>query len=460
MMTRINSLVMLGAMAGLALWCCLSSPFSFAAAFVAPAHHVSPPSWSSFQYDSIGDFKPCSLVVMFAGKKEKKKTRPRNQGGGGFGADRAKNIVDSAPAVDMSPISTDVVARLDALYQLEDKDQTDSAKEKNEEGLNSSDTTTSVGDELDTEAATLRARYEEEYNYGQEQLAVTQKKQNNKHQLIQVSQSPLIFTIDEFIDPEACRRVQNDASGCFDLMYPETVSDKLFNGQESEMDGLLFNLASSLDHANSKGSYPDGLHMDTNNQCLNRHVTCILYLNDVPEECGGATVFPLARTLPNDPILEASHRLLNHKMSHTRQKVPLSQRNDVAADAHLLETREPRDDYSNDPTMSTAIRIQPKAGRLLVFFSRDSNGHEDPRAWHAGERIKPDECGRVTEKRILTLFKEVHYDTNSNIKEKESTSLETFLASMVDEQRTWLQAKAMLQRSILEQVGSKNDQQD
>merc|ERR1712238_222569 len=87
--------------------------------------------------------------------------------------------------------------------------------------------------------------------------------------------------------------------------------------------------------------YPDGLHMDTNNQCLNRHVTCILYLNDVPEECGGATVFPLARTLPDDPVVAASQRLLKQQMSHTRQPIIMKQQQQqqqLQADAHLLET--------------------------------------------------------------------------------------------------------------------------
>lgn len=346
-----------------------------------------------------------------------------------------------------NPKSADVVARLNALYNLEAEDpdtdkQGDSKVENDIVSVEEdSEKTKEEQEMLSSESQVLAERYKAEFRYEQDLLAA---QNSNKRQLVQLSESPLIFTIDEFIDPEACRRVQNDASGCFDLMYPENVSDDLFNGQESEMDGLLFNLASSLDHAASEGPYPDGLHMDTNNQCLNRHVTCILYLNDVPDECGGATVFPLARTLPSDSVVEASRRLLADKISHTRQKM----NQQLKADAQLLEERLPQTDFLDNPDTSTAIRIQPKAGRLLVFFSRDSNGHEDPRTWHAGEKIKPDDNNQVIEKRILTLFKEVHSDDADKVRSKEC-SLEAYVAPMVDKQRKWLQAKSRLQRAIL-----------
>ena len=413
-----------------------------------------------------------SLVILHAKKKKKKnKTKPSNNKGFG-NTNNQEPVVESEPAV-----SADVVARLNALYSLEadieneekQKDIVNSDLSESEEIRSSeaaeikldltqedeSETTETAKnlntadndnkDDDDSEAANLSKRYMEEFEY-QQRMAQNQK---NKHQLVQLSSSPLIFTIDEFIDPEACRRVQNDATGCYDLMYPEKLSDNLYNGQESEMDGLLFNLASSKDHT-TDDPYPDGLHMDTNNKCLNRHVTCILYLNDIPEECGGATVFPLSRTMSDDPVLQASQRLLNAKISHTRQKMPTKE---LQSDARLLETRLPvQDDFLENPDTSTAIRIQPKAGKLLVFFSRDENGQADPRAWHAGERIKPNGEDQATEKRILTLFKEVYYEEDNG--KREETPLEDYLAPMVEEQRTWLKAKAKLQRALLEPSSS------
>ncbi|KAL3903919.1 MAG: hypothetical protein SGARI_005161, partial [Bacillariaceae sp.] len=101
-------------------------------------------------------------------------------------------------------------------------------------------------------------------------------------------------------------------------------------------------------------------------------------------------------------------------------------------------------EYMADPSTNTVIKVQPKAGRLLIFFSRDASGYEDPRTWHAGERLLPQEDGSPTEKRILTLFKEVDYALSS---EKEhhfqvESTLEGYLAPMVGDQRELLQERA------------------
>jgi hypothetical protein len=282
--------------------------------------------------------------------------------------------------------------------------------------------------------------------YLEQQLPVT-----SNRQLVQISENPLLFVIDDFIDPQLCRGVDNQANGCFHLLFPETLSDQLFQGQASELDGLLFNAASSRDHSDSAHLYyPDGLHMDTNNQCLFRHVTCILYLNDVPEECGGGTVFPVARALSSDPALQAAQNLLDHSISHTKSRELKSL--GLEEDARLLERRI----HTNcvlHPETDTAIRVQPKAGRLLVFFSRDDQGRPDPRTWHAGERLRPPSPaadGSVTEKRILTLFKEVDYEEPRE--PKVACALEAFLAPQIATQRNWLKAKAQLQRALLSRM--------
>jgi len=267
-----------------------------------------------------------------------------------------------------------------------------------------------------------------------------------KQRLIQISSSPLIFTIDDFIDPDLCRQVQSDGSGCFDLLYPEKLADLVFGGQESAMDGLLFNAPNSQEHdrafaaqPSSNNNYPDGLHMDTNGQCLFRYVTCILYLNDIPKECGGATVFPLARCLAHDPALIAARRLLEEKIPHTRSRsVALA---GLEPAAQLLESRV-GSNFVLDTAQETTIQIQPQAGRLLIFFSRDDHGKEDPRAWHAGERIRG-MAGAVTEKRILTLFKEVDYTDTSHEHSRVETTFENYLAPLIKEQRDLLKEKAL-----------------
>jgi len=328
----------------------------------------------------------------------------------------------------------------------------------------------------------------------QQQLLPTKRV---KGQVVQISSDPLIFVIDDFINPELCRMVDNQANGCFQLSFPETVAEQLFQGQASELDGLLFNRASSQDHERSTTTttttsttsttstttttkpnlpshllprYPDGLHMDTNNQCLFRHVTCILYLNDVLEECGGATVFPIGRAVSHDPAFIAAQRLLDHSISHTKSREIIAF--GLEEEVRILEDRMETNCLLN-PNQNTAIKIQPKAGRLLVFFSRDEYGRQDPRTWHAGERIlRPNNSNNkkkdvdddstttsstnvhsVTEKRILTLFKEIDYEEESRQRQEQECTLEAFLAPQVAIQRRWLKAKAELQKVLLNQIG-------
>jgi hypothetical protein len=264
---------------------------------------------------------------------------------------------------------------------------------------------------------------------------------HKRSSIVQISSSPLMFTVDEFIDPQACARVETKEEALqLGLHFQQRVAKLLFNGQTGAMDGLRFNDASSEDSNNNNTTFPDGLHMDTNNECIFRHVTAILYLNDVPSTCGGATMFPLARTLPHDPTVTASQRLLAERIPHTRSCGTV-RRSGIRreADGQLLETRVGSDFLAN-PDMETAIRVQPQAGRLLLFFSRSADGQEDPRAWHGGERLMCDNNGKATEKRILTLFKQVDYGTNNYPSPAEST-FEAYLSPQIREQQQWLQTQ-------------------
>jgi hypothetical protein len=391
---------------------------SSASAFTLPASSC----WNkNVDYDTVH-----STVLLFAKKKN-------SMGGEGFGSARTSSAKNNKPKPSQQDGPQGLVGGATAKEARQAKRQKWSQYDDDD----SDDEATLA------ETARLTAVYTEQFHQQQEQLL---KKVPPRRLVQQISQSPLLFLIDDFLDPAACARVQSNGAGCFDLMFPEQLSDLLFQGQESEMDGLLFNQASSRDHSESSGDFPDGLHMDTNGQCRDRHVTAILYLNDVPAECGGATVFPLARTLPADPTLAASRRLLAEGISHTRSPSCVD---GLQADAQLLESRGVGSNYGANPDTETAIRIQPKAGRLLVFFSRDSNGEEDPGAWHAGERLydRSSESTAslvVTEKRILTLFKQVDYaDTdNYNQPSRVESTFEAFLSPQIREQQKWLQAKA------------------
>eukprot|EP00978_Attheya_sp_CCMP212_P042001 scaffold248791_cov44-Attheya_sp.AAC.1 len=218
------------------------------------------------------------------------------------------------------------------------------------------------------------------------------------------------------------------------------------------------------------GQCVEGLHVDTNNGSPFRSVTAILYLNDLPEECGAGTLFPLAGAKSNDPRLHASQRLLMDEICHTRGSAyhledgsEDSDGNQVRtfltptqeADAVLLESV-----ASTTTATGEGLRIQPQAGRLLLFFSRMDDGEIDPRSWHGGERLIPvpstpssssstlatstSTTPAVVEKKIVTLFKEVSYGTTPEhpISFFGDDTFEKYLSSQVSEQRRSLKALA------------------
>jgi len=301
--------------------------------------------------------------------------------------------------------------------------------------------------------------------------------------LQQVSSEPLAFLIDDFCDASTCAALEQNSQEAR-LHFATLVAGELFAGQWGKHDGLRYNLSQSSDVNNNSnnintnssngpetelrrsGQCAEGLHVDTNNGTPFRSVTAILYLNDLPSECGAATVFPLADAKSTDPRLLASKRLLMDEICHTR------------GSAYYLEAKEDNNgdgdgdgdgDHSNgnalltplqeadaallESVASTAangqgLRIQPQAGRLLLFFSRMDNGEIDPRSWHGGERLVPLESTATTtvvDKKIMTLFKEVSYGTTPDHPlsfGNGNDNLEKYLSYQVAEQRRSLRALA------------------
>ena len=135
---------------------------------------------------------------------------------------------------------------------------------------------------------------------------------------------------------------------------------------------------------------PDGLHVDTNNGKLFRHVTCLLYLTT---NASGATTFPLAKR--STSVLErAAQDLLDSNIHHT-----LCDRKQ----ARILEEAA-EDLYENDESRC-GIRVLPSAGMLCVFCNVLENGRPDPLSFHGGE------AGNDKEKVLLTFFREISLDT-------------------------------------------------
>jgi hypothetical protein len=316
---------------------------------------------------------------------------------------------------------------------------------------------------------------------------------NRIRALKQVSSEPLAFTIDDFCDASTCAGLEQNSAEAR-LHFATLVAGELFAGQWGKHDGLRYNLSKSSDANNNNsrerqivspnvpntkttittagiGPCAEGLHVDTNNGSPFRSVTAILYLNDVPEECGAGTLFPLAGVKSTDPRFHASKRLLMDEMYHTRGSAPQLEdgsRKDgdgntvrtfltptQEADAVLLESVVAS---TTNTATGEGLRIQPQAGRLLLFFSRMDDGEIDPRSWHGGERLIPvpstastsatststSTTPAVVEKKIVTLFKEVSYGTTPEhpLSFFGDDTFEEYLSLQVSEQRRSLKALA------------------
>eukprot|EP00966_Prymnesium_polylepis_P221546 5125419-Prymnesium_polylepis.2 len=291
----------------------------------------------------------------------------------------------------------------------------------------------------------------------------------SKRALRKVSSNPLVFVIDDFVDADMLARLQHDRRATEEdgkramqqmledidpnsrasperLAFMTLISEELFNGQWGAKDNIRLAASSSSDSNNDGSthvSYPEGLHVDTNNDAKFRSATCILYLNDVAPECGGATIFPLADATEADLGLCASRALLGEQITHTRQTVSTPVEGSVAspssfANSGLLEGR--IDD--------SVLRIQPCAGRLMIFFSRTDDGDIDSRSWHGGERLRDaSQPAMATEKHIMTLFKEVHYKDHMLPWPYGcgDQSFESYIAPQIAQQRRHIEALAEAQ---------------
>ena len=131
----------------------------------------------------------------------------------------------------------------------------------------------------------------------------------------------------------------------------------------------------------------------------------------------------------------ASRTLLGEQVTHTRQTMAPSS----LSNSELLEGR--IDD--------SVLRIHPRAGRLMIFFSRTADGEIDSRSWHGGERLRDATQPAVarTEKHIMTLFKEVHYEDHMLPWPYGcgDQSFESYIAPQIAQQRRHLEALAEAQ---------------
>lgn len=184
---------------------------------------------------------------------------------------------------------------------------------------------------------------------------------------------------------------------------------------------------------------PDGLHVDTNNGKLFRHITAILYLTDNEDECieehssshftmGGATIFPLAvpfgsANLQSTPTngCAAADNLLSRSIHHTKTveqegKDPdQRQLEQLAVDLIHRDTNDLFGVSTNDKSVikECGIRVMPQAGKLIYFHNISDDGRPDATSFHGGEELAVISeqdlpgFGVHAHKSILVFFKEI-----------------------------------------------------
>ncbi|KAL3804347.1 hypothetical protein HJC23_011275 [Cyclotella cryptica] len=178
---------------------------------------------------------------------------------------------------------------------------------------------------------------------------------------------------------------------------------------------------------------PDGLHVDTNNGKLFRHITAILYLTDngfaddgKTIVAGGGTSFPLAVPFGShrdNTRNAAANNLLSRGIHHTKadgdQCVESDGRNleKLSIDAYCrdLEHCLGLSMVSGDQIMSErGIRVMPSAGKLIYFHNVGDDGTPDPTSFHGGEELavisdqsELDLNTALQHKSILVFFKEI-----------------------------------------------------
>jgi len=166
---------------------------------------------------------------------------------------------------------------------------------------------------------------------------------------------------------------------------------------------------------------PDGLHVDTNNGKLFRHITAILYLTDNMDDdgnvIGGGTTFPLAIQQSNDEynreqsevLLTSAKTLLLNGIHHTKG----DDNQDDNSDGRVLEkaglhvfcrdTKQIR--QAAEWNGQQGVRVMPIAGKLIYFHNVDDDGLSDAFSFHGGEDLLSFDA--VESKSILVFFKEV-----------------------------------------------------
>ena len=113
------------------------------------------------------------------------------------------------------------------------------------------------------------------------------------------------------------------------------------------------------------------LHLDTNKR-PHRHVTVLVYLNDVTE--GGETVFPLANA--HESLKSAAHELAVAGLHHTQDK-PENERHE-----NIMKILNQAGEDAAEG--KAGAKVHPSRGTACVFYSMLPTGEVDSSSYHFG----------------------------------------------------------------------------
>ena len=231
------------------------------------------------------------------------------------------------------------------------------------------------------------------------QDAYTMKTYANGLTLVPLSDAPLLLVSSRplLTNEECgilCRNFEQGPSeeGDFLLKRVHQQIDNLTGCPSHDGEAVLPRYVSYPPSQNDNPLLPDGLHVDTNNGRLFRHVTALLYLTN---NANGATTFPLAGS--KDTKLERiAQAMLDSGVTHTRAE---------AADNQNFRVLEQAAHDLYDGKSNVGLRVLPSMGKLCVFCNILQDGKPDPFSLHGGE------AGNDEFKAVLTFFKETPLST-------------------------------------------------
>lgn len=175
----------------------------------------------------------------------------------------------------------------------------------------------------------------------------------------------------------------------------------------------------------SHAAAPDiflGLHVDTFQGSARRFATGLIYLNE--GIVGGETAFPLAISTEEAEQVDGVASGVMEKVLRETRLPQIAEQSEALLAAGCFHTtaastptlgadggyEEPPEELGTAALelldwagKGSGLRIQPREGRLILFFTRTEEGKIDPYSWHGGCAVRHGGASKLT----LQAFKQI-----------------------------------------------------